>query len=48
MQKEIIRTVKDTSNFFTYLTTFTLPGYKNNHRVLVFPVRGESHVYTPR
>jgi serine/threonine protein kinase len=27
MQKEIICTVKDTSNFLTYLTTFTLPGY---------------------
>ena len=48
MQKEIIRTVEDISNFLTYLTTFTLPGYENNHRVLVFPVRGESHVYTPQ
>jgi hypothetical protein len=27
MQKEINRTVKDTSNFLTYLTTFILPGY---------------------
>ncbi|KAN0085593.1 Protein kinase-like domain containing protein [Elaphomyces granulatus] len=42
MQKEIIHTVKDTSNFLTYLTTFTLPGYKGNHRVLVFPMRGSS------
>ncbi|KAN0078905.1 Protein kinase-like domain containing protein [Elaphomyces granulatus] len=41
--QEVIRTLKGTSNFLTYLTTFTLPGYKgNNHRVLVFPVRGPS------
>jgi hypothetical protein len=46
MQKEIIRTVKDTSNFLTYLTTFTLPGHKDNHRVLVFPVRGPSLMST--
>jgi Protein kinase domain len=46
IQKEIIRTVKDTSNFLTYLTTFTLPGYKGNHRVLVFPVRGSSLEYS--
>ena len=46
MQKEIIRTVKDTSNFLTYLTTFTLLGHKDNHRVLVFPVRGPSLMST--
>jgi protein kinase-like protein len=42
MQKEVISTVKDTSNLLTYLTTFTVPGYKDNHRVLVFPVLGSS------
>jgi serine/threonine protein kinase len=40
MQKEIIRTVQDTSNLVTYLTTFSIPGFKGNHRVLVLPVRG--------
>jgi serine/threonine protein kinase len=46
MQKEIIRTVQDTSKLVTYLTTFSLRGCNsckgNNHRVLVFPVRGPS------
>jgi hypothetical protein len=44
MQEEIISTVQDTSNnLVTYLTTFSLRGCKgNNHRVLVFPVRGPS------
>jgi serine/threonine protein kinase len=43
MQKEIIGTVQDTSNILTCLRSFSLPGYKgNNHRVLVFDVRGPS------
>jgi serine/threonine protein kinase len=43
MQKEIISTVQDTSNILTCLRSFSLPGYKgNNHRVLVFDVRGPS------
>jgi serine/threonine protein kinase len=43
MQKEIVSTVQDTSNLVTYLTTFSLHGCEgNNHRVLVFPVRGPS------
>jgi hypothetical protein len=43
MQKEIIRTVQDISKLVTYLTTFSLRGCKgNNHRVLVFTVRGPS------
>src|SRR6267378_1333986 len=40
MQKKIMNTVQDTSNLVTYLTSFSLPGYKGNHQVLVFPVRG--------
>jgi protein kinase-like protein len=42
MQREIVRSVRDTSKFVTYLATFTIPGYFCNHRVLVFPVRGPS------
>jgi serine/threonine protein kinase len=42
MQKEIIRTVRNTSSLLTYLTTFSLPGHQGNHQVLVFPVRGPS------
>jgi len=43
MQKEIIGTVQDTSNILTCLRSFSLPGYKgNNHRILVFDVRGPS------
>jgi serine/threonine protein kinase len=40
MQKKIMNTVQDTSNLVTYLTSFSLPGYRGNHQVLVFPVRG--------
>jgi serine/threonine protein kinase len=40
MQLEIKRTVKDTSNLVTCLTAFSLRGHEDNHRVLVFPVRG--------
>ena len=40
MQKKIMSAVQDTSNLVTYLTTFSLPGRKGNHQVLVFPVRG--------
>jgi hypothetical protein len=42
MQKEIMSTVQDTSNLVTYLTTFSLPGCKGNHQVLVFPVRART------
>ncbi|KAN0070890.1 CMGC kinase [Elaphomyces granulatus] len=47
MQKEILRTVQDTSNLLTCLKTFLLPGrHRNiNHRVLVFPMRGPSIHY---
>ena len=47
MQKEIKRTVEDTSNLVIYLTSFSLPGCsgKGNHRVLVFDVRGPSLSY---
>jgi serine/threonine protein kinase len=45
MQKEILRTVQDTSNLLTYLKTFFLPGQHHNHRVLVFPMRGPSIHY---
>lgn len=42
MQQEIMNTVRDTPNLVTYLETFSLPGRKGNHRVLVFTVRGPS------
>lgn len=42
MQNEIIRTVQDTSDLLTYEDTFLLRGYRGDHRVLVFPVRGPS------
>ncbi|KAN0077553.1 Protein kinase-like domain containing protein [Elaphomyces granulatus] len=44
MQQEIMRTVpvQDTSNFLTYLTTFSLTVCNCYHRVLVFPVWGPS------
>jgi hypothetical protein len=42
MQQEIIRTVQDTSNLLTCLTTFSLTGPNGDHRVLVFPVWGPS------
>jgi hypothetical protein len=40
MQNKIIRTVQDTSNILTYLDLFPfISGYKDNHWVVVFPVR---------
>jgi len=42
MQREITSAVQDTHNLVTYLTAFSLPGCKGNHRVLVFTVRGPS------
>jgi serine/threonine protein kinase len=42
MQEKIKNDVQGTSNLVIYLTAFSLPGRKEgeNHRVLVFPVRG--------
>ncbi|EEP79820.1 predicted protein [Uncinocarpus reesii 1704] len=40
MQEEIFKTVRDTSHLTTYIDTFVLPGHQNNHRVLVYPLRG--------
>ena len=42
-RRKLLDTVQDTSKLVTYLTTFSLRGCKgNNHRVLVFTVRGPS------
>ncbi|GAB0139150.1 hypothetical protein EsDP_00007363 [Epichloe bromicola] len=41
-QKEILRTVKDTSHHLTFLDTFSLSGVNGTHLVMVFPVRGPS------
>ena len=40
MQQEIIRTVQDTSNLLTALTTFSLPSPNGDYRVLVFSREG--------
>ncbi|OJD14721.1 serine/threonine protein kinase [Blastomyces percursus] len=45
MQNEILRTTKDTSRLVTYLATFLLPG-NNQHRVLVYPLRGPCLSYS--
>ncbi len=40
IQKEILRTVKDTSHCLTYLDAFPLIGANGTYYVMVFPVRG--------
>lgn len=41
MQEEILHDVHDTSHLVTYLASFFLHGDESDHRVLVFPLRGE-------
>ncbi|WEW59585.1 hypothetical protein PRK78_005059 [Emydomyces testavorans] len=40
MQREILKSVKDTSHLITYLNTFILHGNGKDHRVLVYPLHG--------
>jgi serine/threonine protein kinase len=40
MQREIIRTVRDTSHLTVYQDTFSLHGPHGDHRVLVLPLQG--------